>query len=46
MMQGKIESIMNWKEPMNKKLNRSFIGLASHNRHFILSFAKIAAPLH
>jgi hypothetical protein len=46
MMQDKIESIMNWKEPTKKKLNRSFLGLASHYRLFISNFAKIAAHLH
>jgi hypothetical protein len=45
-MQDKIESIMNWKKPTNKKLNRSFLGLASHYRHFISNFAKIAEPLN
>ena len=43
---SKLESVTNWPTPKNVKQIRGFIGLCSHNRKYIKSFADIARPLH
>ncbi|GJS82101.1 putative reverse transcriptase domain-containing protein, partial [Tanacetum coccineum] len=42
---SKIEAVKNWKAPTTPSKIRSFLGLASHYRHFIANFSKIAKPL-
>jgi len=43
---AKAELIRNWPQPTSVTEVRSFLGLASYYRKFILGFACIAAPLH
>ncbi|MCO5582337.1 hypothetical protein L7F22_036231 [Adiantum nelumboides] len=43
---AKIKAIQDWPEPVNLHEVRSFLGLCSYYRRFILFFAEIAAPLH
>lgn len=42
----KISAIKDWPIPNNVKAIRSFLGIASYYRKFILNFAQIAKPLH
>jgi hypothetical protein len=41
----KIESIVNWPQPINGKAMQRFMGAANFHREFTHEFAKIAAPL-
>jgi hypothetical protein len=45
-LKDKVKAIEEWREPMNKKGVRSFLGTASYYRQYVPDFAKIAAPLH
>ncbi|GKA87700.1 putative reverse transcriptase domain-containing protein [Tanacetum coccineum] len=42
---SKIEALKNWKAPTTPSKIRSFLGLASYYRRFIMNFSKIAKPL-
>ena len=41
-----IETIKEWKEPMNNKEVEQFLGLANYHRNFIKEFAEVADPLN
>jgi hypothetical protein len=42
---GKISEILNWKQPTDVSMIRSFLGLAGYYRRFIEGFCKIVKPL-
>jgi len=42
----KISAVEDWPVPADVKEVRSFLGLASYYRKFVLAFAALAAPLH
>ena len=42
----KVETVCNWPTPQRLTELRSFVGLCSYYKRFILGFADIAAPLH
>jgi hypothetical protein len=42
---GKVRDVLDWKPPMSITQVRSFLGLASYYRRFILNFSKIAKPI-
>jgi hypothetical protein len=41
----KVRDILDWKLPMSVHLVRSFLGLVSYYRRFIMNFSKIAKPI-
>ena len=43
---GKIEAVITWPTPTNKRDLRGFLGLCSYYRKFIKSFADVAGPLY
>ena len=45
MVQPKVETILNWKEPSSVKDLQVFLGFANFYRRFIHNFAKITKPL-
>jgi hypothetical protein len=42
---GKVRDVLDWKPPMSVTQVRSFLGLASYYRGFILNFSKISKPI-
>ncbi|XP_058760552.1 uncharacterized protein LOC131633895 [Vicia villosa] len=42
---SKVEAVVNWDRPRSVTEVRSFLGLASYYRRFIMGFAKLALPL-
>ena len=46
MQKEKVEGVLNWPVPQNKKEVQKFLGLANYYRQFIKDSARVAAPLH
>jgi len=42
---GKVQDVLDWKQPQNISEIRSFLGLAGYYRRFIENFLKIAKPM-
>jgi hypothetical protein len=42
----KVQAVLQWPQPANKKELRSFLGLTQYFRKFIQGYSKIAAPLN
>ena len=42
----KIKSVKDWPVPKNVKRIRSFLGLCSHYRKYVIGFSNVARPLH
>jgi hypothetical protein len=42
---GKVNEILNWKQPKDVSKIRSFLGLAGYYRRFIEGFSKLQKPL-
>ncbi|EYC36599.1 hypothetical protein Y032_0877g2818, partial [Ancylostoma ceylanicum] len=43
---SKVEAIVNYPLPQSRSELRTFLGMCSYYRKFVLGFAKVAAPLH
>ena len=43
---SKVEAVISWPTPMNKRELRGFLGLCSYYRKFIKSFSDVAGPLY
>jgi RNase H-like domain found in reverse transcriptase/Reverse transcriptase (RNA-dependent DNA polymerase) len=46
MSSGKVQSVLDWPTPRNKKHLQRFLGLVNYYRRFSQSFAEVARPLH
>lgn len=43
---GKVEAVKSWPEPKDKRALRSFLGLCTYYRRFVLNFSGVARCLH
>ena len=42
---GKVQDVLDWKQPQNISEIQSFLGLAGYYRRFIENFSKIVKPM-